>query len=157
MNIYKKNLELLSKNHVYLTASINEPAGMHHIEGALSGLPIIYRNSGAIPEYCSDFGVSFHDLEVVNSIDNTKITNRIFELINRTNQLNYTKIRLDSNVDVKKMINDKDYIVYIVKGKDKYAYYDIIGTVIFKKSQHYEMQSDTLLRINFFLLNTMTS
>ena len=59
----------LSKNHVYLTASINEPAGMHHIEGALSGLPIIYRNSGAIPEYCSDFGVSFNDSEVVNSIE----------------------------------------------------------------------------------------
>ena len=27
---------------------------MHHIEGILSGLPIIYRNSGALPEYCGD-------------------------------------------------------------------------------------------------------
>jgi len=49
----------LKKNHIYLTASINEPAGMHHIEGALCGLPILYRNSGSLPEYCKGFGISF--------------------------------------------------------------------------------------------------
>jgi len=54
----KLGLEL-SKNHVYISASINEPAGMHHIEGALCGLPIIYRESGALPEYCMNYGISF--------------------------------------------------------------------------------------------------
>jgi len=49
----------LRRHHVYLTASINEPAGMHHIEGALSGLPLLYRKSGALPEYCEGFGESF--------------------------------------------------------------------------------------------------
>ena len=49
----------LASHHVYVTGSINEPAGMHHIEGALCGLPIIFRNSGALPEYCSGFGVEF--------------------------------------------------------------------------------------------------
>ncbi len=49
----------LQSNHVYLTASQNEPAGMHHIEGALCGLPVLYRLSGAIPEYCNGFGISF--------------------------------------------------------------------------------------------------
>ena len=49
----------LSKHHIYLSASINEPAGMHHIEGALCGLPIIYRESGALPEYCMNYGISF--------------------------------------------------------------------------------------------------
>ena len=49
----------LSKHHLYLSASINEPAGMHHIEGALCGLPIIYRFSGALPEYCKEYGISF--------------------------------------------------------------------------------------------------
>ena len=53
--------EELSTHHVYLTASINEPAGMHHIEGILSGLPIIYRESGALPEYCKDYGISFQN------------------------------------------------------------------------------------------------
>ncbi len=49
----------LRRHHVYLTASINEPAGMHHVEGALCGLPLIFRNSGALTEYCTGFGERF--------------------------------------------------------------------------------------------------
>lgn len=49
----------ISQQHIYLTASQNEPAGMHHIEGALCGLPLLYRNSGALPEYCQSYGVMF--------------------------------------------------------------------------------------------------
>lgn len=49
----------IHSHHVYLTASQNEPAGMHHIEGAMCGLPLLYRESGALPEYCNGFGVSF--------------------------------------------------------------------------------------------------
>ncbi len=52
--------EELKKHHVYITASLNEPAGMHHIEGALCGLPILYINSGALPEYCQDYGLEFN-------------------------------------------------------------------------------------------------
>ncbi len=51
----------LSKHHLYISASINEPAGMHHIEGILCGLPIIYRQSGALPEYCKDYGIAFEN------------------------------------------------------------------------------------------------
>ncbi len=51
----------LRRHHIYLTASLNEPAGMHHIEGALSGLPVLYRLSGALPEYCEGFGLSFNE------------------------------------------------------------------------------------------------
>ena len=49
----------VASHHVYLTGSINEPAGMHHVEGGLCGLPIIYRSSGALPEYCDGFGIEF--------------------------------------------------------------------------------------------------
>jgi len=49
----------LANHHVYITASVNEPAGMHHIEGALVGLPLLFRRSGALPEYCSGFGEAF--------------------------------------------------------------------------------------------------
>ena len=52
-------VEELQNHDVYLTASQNEAGGMHHIEGALCGLPLLYRESGALPEYCSGFGVSF--------------------------------------------------------------------------------------------------
>ena len=56
----------LRKHHVYLTGSKNEPGGNHQNEGGLSGLPILYLNSGCMPEYCADFGVgmsSSKDLE----------------------------------------------------------------------------------------------
>ena len=51
----------IKKNHIYLTASVNEPSGNHHIEAAQCGLPVLYYNSGGIPEYCKGFGVSFED------------------------------------------------------------------------------------------------
>ncbi|HEY4528224.1 MAG TPA: hypothetical protein VJJ48_00150 [Candidatus Paceibacterota bacterium] len=50
----------LKQHHVYITASRNEPGGMHHIEGALCGLPILYINSGALPEYCGGYGLEFN-------------------------------------------------------------------------------------------------
>jgi hypothetical protein len=60
MPLSGKNLaEAIKKNHIYLTASINEPSGNHHIEGAQCGLPLLYIDSGGIPEYCSGFGEIF--------------------------------------------------------------------------------------------------
>lgn len=50
----------LKRHHAYVTASLHEPAGMHHVEAAACGLPILYRMSGALPEYCRDFGVPFY-------------------------------------------------------------------------------------------------
>ncbi len=49
----------LRTHHLYLTASQNEPAGMHHIEAAMCGLPLLYRLSGALPEYCRGHGIGF--------------------------------------------------------------------------------------------------
>jgi glycosyltransferase involved in cell wall biosynthesis len=51
--------DALKNHHAYITASMLEPAGMHHIEAKQCGLPILYRMSGGIPEYCANFGVSF--------------------------------------------------------------------------------------------------
>lgn len=51
----------LKKHNVYVTGSINEPSGNHHIEAAQCGLPILYRDSGGIPEYCNGFGLSFNE------------------------------------------------------------------------------------------------
>jgi hypothetical protein len=50
----------LRKFDGYITASRNEPSGNHHVEAALSGLPILYLESGGIPEYCSGYGLSFN-------------------------------------------------------------------------------------------------
>ena len=49
----------LKKYDGYITGSINEPSGNHHIEAALCGLPILYLESGGIPEYANGYGLSF--------------------------------------------------------------------------------------------------
>lgn len=71
----KELVEKLQQCDVYLTASVNEPAGMHHIEGALCGLPLLYRNSGALPEYCKGFGVSFEGVDDFEQALNTMVDN----------------------------------------------------------------------------------
>tara|TARA_X000000368_G_scaffold133777_1_gene104998 strand:+ start:1271 stop:2368 length:1098 start_codon:yes stop_codon:yes gene_type:complete len=45
----------------YITGSINEPSGNHHIEAMQCGLPILFINSGGIPEYCSGNGLVFNN------------------------------------------------------------------------------------------------
>jgi hypothetical protein len=58
-----KNLgEELRKHDVYVTASRWEPCGMHHIEGAASGMPVIYHaDTGGIVELCKMHGEQFTD------------------------------------------------------------------------------------------------
>jgi hypothetical protein len=51
--------DALRSHHAYLTASINEPGGNHQNEGATCSLPLIYRESGCLPEYCEGFGIPF--------------------------------------------------------------------------------------------------
>ena len=55
----KKLSDILSSCDIYITGSINEPAGMHHIEGAMCGLPVLYVDSGGIPEYCKNYGLNY--------------------------------------------------------------------------------------------------
>ena len=60
----------IKKNNIYITASRNEPSGNHHIEAAQCGLPILFLNSGGIPEYCENFGEVFDNNfeEALNNI-----------------------------------------------------------------------------------------
>ena len=53
--------EELKSHHLYLTASLNEPSGNHHIEAAQCGLPLMFINSGGIVEYCIDYGLMFEE------------------------------------------------------------------------------------------------
>lgn len=70
----KELADKLSKNHVYLTASKNEPGGNHQNEGAACGLPLLYRESGCMPEYCSGFGLSFNDENFELQLDEMMLT-----------------------------------------------------------------------------------
>jgi glycosyltransferase involved in cell wall biosynthesis len=66
---YGKDLgDELRKHDVYVTASRWEPCGMHHIEGAASGLPVLYHSDGGgIVEGCKDHGIQFSSIEEIPS------------------------------------------------------------------------------------------
>ena len=50
----------LKKHHAYLTGARWESCGMHQLEGALCGLPVLYINEGGgVVETCKDFGIEF--------------------------------------------------------------------------------------------------
>lgn len=76
----------LKSHHIYVTASINEPSGNHHIEAAQCGLPILYIESGGIPEYCKGYGVSFNENfhskleEIIDNYDDLKIKLKSYTL-----------------------------------------------------------------------------
>lgn len=59
----------LKKHHIYITGSLNEPSGNHHMEAAMVGLPILYIKSGGIPEYCNNFGVEFESSNLENRLE----------------------------------------------------------------------------------------
>jgi len=50
----------LRESHLYFTASRSEPGGMHHVEGAQCGLPLIYHEEGGgIVEAGKKYGLGF--------------------------------------------------------------------------------------------------
>ncbi len=66
------------------------------------------------------------DIRIAITHDCTKHVDRIYEMINRTNQLNYTKSRVDMD-EVKRLIDDAAVECGTVSLKDKYGDYGIIG------------------------------
>ncbi len=58
----------LKRHHAYVTASINEPGGNHQNEGAACGMPLLYRKSGCLPEYCQGFGIEFEAEDFVQKL-----------------------------------------------------------------------------------------
>jgi hypothetical protein len=54
--------DALRGHHLYLTAAVAEAGGMHHIEGAQCGLPLVYHeDGGGVVELARQYGVSFRD------------------------------------------------------------------------------------------------
>ena len=57
-----KLAEELRRHHFYLTGSRWEPGGMHHVEGAQCGLPLLYHaDGGGINEAGRRYGLEFRD------------------------------------------------------------------------------------------------
>lgn len=64
--------ELLRQCHLYLTASQWEPCGMHHVEGAQCGLPLLcHEDGGGIVEAGERYGIVFGD-NLIEAIDTAR-------------------------------------------------------------------------------------
>lgn len=92
--LYGKDLgDELRKYDIYVTASRFEPCGMHHIEGAASGLPVLYHiDGGAIVDVCKHHGMSFRD----NNEFNNSLDNLVKNYDKIRNSINYDKLDLNS-------------------------------------------------------------
>ena len=60
--------KILRQNDVYITGARFEACGMHHIEAAACGLPVIFhKDGGAINEICEKYGTSISDYKELES------------------------------------------------------------------------------------------
>lgn len=81
----------IKNHHIYVTGSINEPSGNHHIEAVQCGLPVLYKKSGGIPEYCENFGVEFDE----NFIEKLKEIIRDYDLYkNKTKEYPFSSDKM---------------------------------------------------------------
>jgi hypothetical protein len=85
----------LRGHHAYITASINEPGGNHQNEGALCGLPLLYRESGCLPEYCAGFGVPFSPETFEGALN--RLMSDYNELAGRMGDYPHTAERMTAN------------------------------------------------------------
>ena len=76
---------------------------------------------------------SLFEINIFDATDDD--ISRIFELIQRTNQMNATLNRTNLD-DLKEYTKNIDYNIYGINLKDKFDDYGLIGTVIVKKSNH---------------------
>jgi glycosyltransferase involved in cell wall biosynthesis len=61
-------------NHdIYLTGARYEACGMHHIEGAACGMPVLYhKNGGGVNEMCSRYGLAYDETSLFQAIQKVK-------------------------------------------------------------------------------------
>lgn len=68
---------------------------------------------------------------IVDRMDNLDFAERIEELINRSNQLNYTQSRVEQGAVRHRILDIDHYEVLSVFAWDRYGYYGLVGAVIY--------------------------
>ncbi|MGD9211723.1 MAG: HAD-IIIC family phosphatase, partial [Desulfobacteraceae bacterium] len=106
------------------------------------------------------------ELEVIVDSPRDSEINRISQMTKRTNQFNFTTIRR-STEDIRRLLEDPQWECLIVKVKDRFGDYGIVGVIIFKllheiaeldsfilscrvlgRGVEYEMMNQLALRLN---------
>jgi len=127
----------------------------------LNQYKLLEKQSVAVKNFSDnkDFLMSCEIKVMISDIDE-KNFERVFELINRTNQLNFTKIRFENKNDFKKILNNENYENKCIAAKDKIGDYGIIGFYCLDKINntllHYLFSCRTLnLNIEQFIYSKL--
>tara|TARA_B100001287_G_C22686274_1_gene533850 strand:+ start:2015 stop:3115 length:1101 start_codon:yes stop_codon:yes gene_type:complete len=145
--LYGKELaDELRKHDLYITGSKNEPSGNHHMEGALCGLPILYINSGALPEYCNRYGLEFSKDNLIEKIelikrDYSKYTQKLTDYPFTFENAGYEFIKLFNE-----SLTNKDEILKNREKQNKIIV--LINLIIFKiKKNLYKIYKNTRIKL----------
>ena len=88
----------IKKHHVYLTAARWESCGMHPIEGACCGLPVLFIDEGGgMVEVCKDFGIQFTKETFLLGL--LKIRDSYFELQERVKDFPLESMRMNKKYE----------------------------------------------------------
>ena len=109
----------LKKSHLYLTASRNEPSGNHHIEAAQCGLPILYLNSGGIPEFCKGFGIPFEEKEFLYNLEEMRSCYSNYSQNMKNYPFSSEKMSEEYYFSILNMLKEKKYMHDISALEDK--------------------------------------
>ena len=127
----------IKKSHIYLTASLNEPSGNHHIEGEQCGLPLLFINSGGIPEYCNGYGIEFTHENFIEKLQ-LIIDNYETHLKNMSYYPRNSEIMCQEFTEIfENLINNKNVIIENRSKKNKFT---LIGSLKYKISSNLHMK-----------------
>ncbi len=91
---------LLRQCHAYITASLWEPCGMHHVEGAQCGLPLLFHeDGGGIVEAGEKYGIGFREESLIKAIDEMReryleMRERVFQFMPDGNKMAVECVRI---------------------------------------------------------------
>ena len=145
--LYGKELaNELRKHDIYITGSKNEPSGNHHMEGALCGLPILYVNSGALPEYCGSYGLEFSKENLIEKIEIIK--KDYFKFTQKLNDYPFTFVNAGNEfIDLfNETLKNKDKFLKNRKKQNKINV--LLNLIIFKtKKNLYKIYKNTRIKL----------
>ncbi len=99
----------LKKHHIYLTASRWEGCGMHQLEGACCGLPVLFIDEGGgMVETCQGYGIQFSKTTFVISL---------FKILEKYGELQ-PKMRLFPLTASKMNMEYEKLILHLLHGKE---------------------------------------
>ena len=116
----------LKSHNLYITGSLNEPSGNHQIEASLCGLPVLYINSGGIPEYQNNYGIEFKKNNLEEKL------NEIFENYDYYFERNKT-FNFDSKIMCEEYFNLIKSIYQPVNNRKNGFYFYLYNLVCSKK------------------------